>query len=86
MKVKDYEYFKSDDFVQIDEDMQDKLISKMRKYIRKDNIPLNILLNISQNNIQLDFMYAWLYENNITISGTNGTLSGEIENYNYINN
>ena len=84
MKVKDYEYFKSDDFVQIDEDMQDKLISKMRKYIRKDNIPLNILLNISQNNIQLDFMYAWLYENNITISGTNGTLSGEIENYNYI--
>lgn len=84
MNVRDYEYFELDDFAEISQSMQENLVNKMKNYIRKGSIQLNKLLKISENNIELDFMYTWLYENNIQINGMNGTLSGEIGNYNYI--
>jgi len=81
MNVENYEFSKEEEMIELGEKIQQDLIQKMQLYIRKGNIQLGQLLNITENNSKLDFMYSWLYDNNISITGTNVSMSGELSNY-----
>lgn len=87
MKVEDYEYMENDDLedeLTLTEERKDELIKKVKNQIIRGNIALHKILRIGENNTEYNFIYDWLGKNEIKISGINGTLSGELENYKYI--
>lgn len=84
MKVEDYEYsYPSEDY-EITEERQKKLISELKDQIKKGKIAHFKILAIGQNDEEYDFMYDWLDKNNIIIRGIDGTISGEIPNFEHI--
>ena len=47
-------------------------------------ITINKILNICKNDKEYDFAFEWTSQNDIIIRGSNITLSGELENYEYL--
>ncbi len=86
MKVEDYEYVNED----LDEDIsltterKEVIIKKIKDQTIRGKIALNQILKICKNDEEYDFAFKWTAENNITIGGSNITLSGELENYEYL--
>ena len=87
MKVEDYEYVEYDKFeddITLTDDRKEELIKKVKEQIVRANIAVHKILRIGKNNAEYNFIYDWLTKNDIRISGINGTLSGELEDYKYI--
>lgn len=87
MKVEDYEYVEYDEFednITLTDDRKKELIKKVKDQIVRDNIAVHKILRIGKSNAEYNFIYDWLTKNDIRISGINGTLSGELEDYKYI--
>ena len=87
MKVEDYEYVEYDKFeddITLTDDRKEELIKKVKDQIVRANIAVHKILRIGKNNAEYNFIYDWLTKNDIRISGINGTLSGELEDYKYI--
>ena len=85
MKIKDYDYYNEfDDEEQINDERKGELITKIKDNIVRGNISLHKILEISENDLEDDFIFKFLEENNITIGGIVGSLSGEFENYRHI--
>ena len=63
---------------------QDIIIERIKSRIRKGNIALSDILSIGKDDMEYDFIYDYLDDNDIQISGKNGTVSGELENYSHI--
>ena len=81
MKVKDYEYtHPSDDYI-ISEERKNEMIKELKDQLRKGTIAHFKILAIGQNDDEYDFLYNWLDENNIKIRGIDGTISGEIPDF-----
>lgn len=71
MRSKDYEYNYSDEEYEITEERKEQLISKIKEQIRKDSIAHYQILNIGKNDNEYEYIYEWLYDNNIEIRGIN---------------
>lgn len=84
MKPKDYEYNISEEGYEISDKRKDELIEKVKNQVRKGIIAHYQILDIGENDEELDFLYNWLDNNGVEIRGTNGTISGEIPNFNHI--
>ena len=87
MKVEDYEYMNNDDLEsdeEITDDRKEELVRKTKDYVIKGSIALYRILGICENDKEYDFIYNWLDKNEVRIRGINGTLSGELEKYDYI--
>ena len=84
MRSKDYEYMPSEKEYEISDKRKNELIEKVKDQVRKGFIAHHQILNIGENDDEFDFLYDWLDDNNIEIRGINGTLSGEIPNYQHI--
>lgn len=86
MKVEDYEYIEENDLEEeiLTDEKKDKIIKRLKDQVIRGNIALYKILKICKNDKEYDFAYKWLAENDITIRGINGTLSGELEKYDYI--
>lgn len=84
MKSKDYEYIPLDDEYEISDERKEILIEKVKNQISKGFIAHYQILKIGKNDEEWDFLYSWLDDNDIQIRGINGTISGEISNYNHI--
>lgn len=65
---------KIDNDIQISKERQQELIKMMKEAIKEETKvdKLKELFRIIEDDVELDFMYSWLYENNITKEGTNG--------------
>lgn len=88
MRVEDYEYTieeeqPEDDIILTDERMEE-LIKKIKDQIVKEHIALHKIFEICENSNEYRFIYDWLEKNKIKIRGINGTLSGELKNYEYV--
>lgn len=81
MKVKDYEYSYPSENYQISQERQKEMIKQLKNQIRKDSIAHFKILSIGKNDDEYDFMYDWLDKNHILIRGIDGTISGEILNF-----
>lgn len=81
MKVEEYVYKGTNDDYVIPEERQMEMIKKLKDQIRKGTIGHFKILAIGQNDDEYDFLYKWLDEQNITIRGIDGTISGEIPNF-----
>ena len=87
MKVEDYEYVEYDEFeddITLTDDRKEELIKKVKDQIVRDNIAVHKILRIGKSSAEYNFIYDWLTKNDIRISGINGTLCGELEDYKYI--
>ena len=85
MKVEDYEYgYNYDDEEEVTLKRKEDLIKKVKNQIIKDNIDLSRILKIGKNNAEYEFIYDWLNQNHVKITGINGSISGEIDNYVYV--
>lgn len=85
MKVEDYEYIgKLDEDIILTEQRKSELIKKIKDQVTKNGIALHKILRTGKNDVEYDFIYDWIIENDIQIRGINGTLSGEIQDYVYI--
>ena len=86
MKVEDYEYIEENDLEEeiLTDEKKDKIIKRLKDQVIRGNIALYKILEICKNDKEYDFAYKWLAENDITIRGINGTLSEELEKYDYI--
>lgn len=87
MKNADYEYIpdlEDEEEIDIGPDREDEIIKKLRDKIVRGHIALYQILDIGNNNQEINFAYKWLAQNGTKINGVNGTLSGELLNYNHI--
>ena len=87
MRVEDYEYMENDDLEEnetLTDERKEELIKKVKDQIVRNNIALFRILRIGKNGIEYNFLYNWLTQNKVGIRGTNGTLSGELDDYSYI--
>ena len=85
MKVKDYEYTKALEEYELDDKRKEKIIRELKDEIsKKRTIPLFKVLKIGENDEEYDFIYNWLEINNIQVRGIDGTITGEIDNYEQI--
>ena len=81
MKSKDYEYKQLDIEYEINAQRKQELISEIKIFINRGYIVHSKILQIGKNNVEYNFLYEWLKNNNINIKGINGTISGEVSNY-----
>ena len=84
MRVKDYEYQPYDPDLEdelLNDERKEELIEKIKKQIKRDHIPLSLILRIGNNDAELNFIFRWMERNNITMAGKNGSISGEKDNY-----
>lgn len=86
MKVEDYEYVDEDidDDINLTDERKDEIVKKLKDQTVKGKITINKILNICKNDKEYDFAFKWTAQNNIIIRGSNITLSGELENYEYL--
>lgn len=87
MKVEDYEYIENDDLedeITLTDERKYELIKKVKDQIVKENIAVHKILRIGKSNTEYNFIFDWLTKKGVKISGINGILSGELEDYTYI--
>ena len=69
MKVKDYEYNNNNVEGKVSQERGQELIDKIQKVMKKDSVAHFEILKIGKNDEELEFLYNYLEENNITIRG-----------------
>ena len=85
MRVKDYEYTPVSGDEYIDGERKLELLREIKDIVRKNNtVPLYRILEITDKSEELDFIYNWIDKNDVHIRGIDGTISGEVDNYNMI--
>ena len=86
MKVEDYEYVDEDldDDINLTDERKEEIVKKLKDQTVKGKITINKILNICKNDKEYDFAFEWTSQNDIIIRGSNITLSGELENYEYL--
>lgn len=86
MKVEDYEYVDEDldGDINLTDERKDEIVKKLKDQTVKGKITISKILNICKNDKEYDFAFEWTAQNNIIIRGSNITLSGELENYEYL--
>lgn len=80
-RVDEYEYSEPLEEKEISKVRQKYLINYLEENIKKNKIPEYLLFQIQKNDNELDFMYDWLEDRDIIITGINSSLIGEIPNF-----
>ena len=80
-RVDEYDYTEPLEEKEISQERKEYLINYLKDNIVKDRIPEHLLFQIQKNDNELDFMYDWLEDHDITITGINSSLIGEIPDF-----
>jgi len=65
------------DYNEITDDRKKGLIQRLKNTIYKGGIAHYQIFVIGKSNIEIEFIYEWLKENNIKIRGQDGTVNYE---------